>query len=292
MRIPVAAKLESIIDRIDRPKAARRVAIWYDYRMLAARSPQPVRRGRLFRELDMSANASALRELHRIHTQLSDLRERLDRGPKQIKAHQANVAKLEAEVVKSHADAKAARVAADQKQLLLKSGEVKIEDLRRKLNVCNSNREYQALLEQIAADEMANSVLADEYLEGLEKIDLCQAHTVGVQQRLAKGKEELNKTQLAVSEQEGRLRADVHRLEAELTSAETRLPAELLDAYHRVVKSRGSDALAQVDGESCGGCSKQLTANTMNFLAMGRVVFCQSCGRLMYLPEDRSPGRP
>jgi hypothetical protein len=239
----------------------------------------------------MSVTAGALRELHRIHTQLADLRERLDRGPKQVKAREANVARLEAELAKAQADTKAARVSADQKQLLLKSGESKIEDLRRKLNACSSNREYQALLEQIAADEMANSVLADEILEGLEKIDHCQAQIVEAQQKLAKGKEELAKIQQSVREQEGTLVAEVQRLEGELKVSEGRLPADFIEAYHRVVKSRGSDALAQVDGQSCGGCFQQLTANTMNSLTMGRAVFCQSCGRLLYLPEDRSPGR-
>lgn len=239
----------------------------------------------------MSVSAVALRELHRIHQQLADLRERLERGPKQIKAREANVAKLEAELAKAQADAKAARVHADQKQLLLKSGESKIEDLRRKLNTCGSNREYQALLEQIAADEMAKSVLEDEILESLGKIDEYQAAIKECQDKLAKGKEELAKTQTAVREQQGLLQGDVDRLEAELKKAEELLPPDFRDAYHRVVKSRGSDAMAQVEGESCSGCFQRITPNTINALAMGRAVFCLSCGRLLYLPEDRTPGR-
>ena len=238
----------------------------------------------------MSVTTIALRELHRIHQQLADLRERLDRGPKQIKARETNVARLEADSAKAQADAKAAKVHADQKQLLLKSGETKIEDLRRKLNAASSNREYQALLEQIAADEMANSVLADEILEAFEKVDEAQAVIVQAQEKIAKGKEELAKAQQAVREQQGRLEADVARLEGELRHAEATLPAEFRDAYNRVVKSKGSDAMAQVEGESCGGCFQQITANTYNSLYMGRAVFCQSCGRLLYLPEDRSPG--
>ena len=42
----------------------------------------------------MAVTAAALRELHRIHRQLSDLRERKERGPKQIKAREANLARL------------------------------------------------------------------------------------------------------------------------------------------------------------------------------------------------------
>ena len=66
------------------------------------------------------------------------------------------------------------RVAADQKQLQLKAGEEKIKDLKRKLNAAASNREYQILKEQIAADDMAKSVLEDEIIEALEKIDQFQ----------------------------------------------------------------------------------------------------------------------
>ena len=135
----------------------------------------------------MAFNAAALRELHRIHRQLSDLRERLDRGPKQIKARQATVAAAEERLAKTQAEFKAARVAIDQKQLLLKTGEGKIIDLKVKLNACSTNREYQALRDQIAADEMANSVLADEILEALEKADLFKHSIAEAEQQTRQG---------------------------------------------------------------------------------------------------------
>ncbi|HXT58597.1 MAG TPA: C4-type zinc ribbon domain-containing protein [Pirellulales bacterium] len=238
----------------------------------------------------MSVTAGVLRELHRIHRQLSDLRERLDRGPKQIKAREANIARLEGELAQLKADVKTARVATDQRQLLLKSGESKILDLKAKLNAANSNREYQALKDQIAADEMANSVLADEILEAMEKIDAFAPLVAEAEQKLTKGREELSKSQGQVRDQQGLLAGDVARLEAELKKVESSLPDDFRDAYHRFVNSKGSDAMAQVEGEVCGGCHHQITANVFNSLLMGRIVACQSCGRLLYLPEDRTPG--
>jgi predicted nucleic acid-binding Zn-ribbon protein len=238
--------------------------------------------------LDMTA--SSLRDLHRIHEQLRDLRERSARGPKQVKAHEANVTRLEAEVGEGKNQVKAARVLADQKQLALKAGETKIEELRRKLNACSSNREYQALLEQIAADEMANSVLADEILETLEKVDALKAHATEAETRLAKGREELAKVQQAVQAQQATLETELVRVEGELHRAEAKLPSDLRDAYQRVVKSKGSDAMSQVEGQSCGGCNSTITPNMLNALKLDRVVFCQSCGRLLYLPEDRTVG--
>ena len=119
-------------------------------------------------------------------------------GPKQIKARQANAAAAEEKLAKAHADSKAARVAVDQKQLLLRSGEAKIFDLKNKLNTCHTNREYQALRDQILADEMANSVLSDEILEAMERGDTFKHTIAEAEQQVAKAKEDLVKLQQTV----------------------------------------------------------------------------------------------
>src|SRR3954469_12194603 len=78
----------------------------------------------------MAVTAAALRELHRIHQQLADLQDRLERGPKQVRARTAAVAQAEEQLAKAQAEIKTARVALDQKQLQLKTGESKIIDLK------------------------------------------------------------------------------------------------------------------------------------------------------------------
>ncbi len=239
----------------------------------------------------MTFSAASLRELHRIHRQLSDLRERLDRGPKQIKARQATIAAAEEKLAKTQAESKAGRIACDAQQLNLRSGEAKILELETKLNQAGTNREYQALRDQIAADKMANSVLADEILEAMEKVDGHKKFIGEAEQQVIKAKEELSKVQQTVRSQAESLLSDVHRLEEELRTAEAALPAEFREPYQRIVKAKGEDALAQVDAESCGGCHQQLTPNVLSQLASAKAVFCKTCGRLLYLPEDRTSGR-
>lgn len=236
----------------------------------------------------MSVTAAALRELHRIHRQLRDLRGRLEAGPRQVRNREAVVNRIAGELNQAKADHKAARIHADQKQLELRSSEQKIKDLKIKLNAASSNREYQALRDQIAADEMAKSVLEDEYLELLEKIDALAGRIKEVEQKLAKAQEDLATCRMQVADQEALLRADVHRLEADLAQAEGQLPLDFRELYERVVRSKGDDGMAQVDGETCSGCYQRVTPNKMNQLMMGQVVVCGSCGRILYLPEDRS----
>ena len=69
---------------------------------------------------------------------------------------------------------KQSKMSADQKNLQLKSSEGRIYDLNGKLNIAANNREYEALRSQIAADTMAKSVLEDEILEAVEKVDAAQ----------------------------------------------------------------------------------------------------------------------
>lgn len=228
-----------------------------------------------------------LRTLHRILIQLSDLKERLERGPRQIRAREAACAKLEADLNLIKNDVKAAKIAADQKQLLLKSSEAKHKDLNAKLMAAQSNREYQALKDQIAADDMANSVLADEILEALEKIDGFKKLTTDAETALARGKDELAKVAGQVKDLEATLLAEITRCERELHEVEKQLPEEFRLAYERLARSKGADALAVVDGDNCGGCNQMITPNMQNSLLTGKVVTCQSCGRVMYLPEDR-----
>jgi len=233
----------------------------------------------------MSITAAALRDLHRIHQRLADLRDRLERGPKQVRAREANVIQLEAKLTEAKERAKQMQMALDRKNLDLKTGEQKVVDLRVKLNGANSNREYQAFLEQIAAAEMAGSVLSDEILEGMEKVDQLNLLTKEAEKNLAAGKQEMQKAKEAVESSAATIRSDVAALETELAQAEGALPPDLKSDYQRVVRSKGADSLAAADDGVCVGCGQQITLNMQNELQLSKLVFCKSCGRLLYLTE-------
>ena len=238
----------------------------------------------------MTISAASLRELHRIHRQLSDLRSRLDRGPKLIRATEANFSRLESEMAGAKEVYTMARVASDDKQLQLKHREDRIADLKFKLNSANTNKEYQALKEQIAADEQANSVLGDEILEALVKIDDLKEVVSQAEASVAKAKAEAEKTRKRVDEERTGLESELGRVQDELKQAEAQLPLDFKAEYLRICQARGEDALAEVEGETCGGCYRILSPQTMNELYMSKPVFCKTCGALMYLPEDRSVG--
>lgn len=235
----------------------------------------------------MNITTEALRELHRLHRQLADLHDRLERGPKQVQAADASVCHMEEELQQAKDAAKKLRIHADSKQLQLKERETRVKDLQSKLNTCSSNREYQMLKEQIAADEQANSVLADEILEALERMDELADKAKIAESHLEKARREAERVKQRVANEQGTIHADLARLQDELARAEAALPGDFKEEYRRIIKARGEQALAPVDGDCCGGCYHVLSLQVLNELYLSKPVFCRNCGALLYFSEDR-----
>lgn len=229
-----------------------------------------------------------LRTLHRHHQQLTDLNGRLEAGPRQVKACATQLSAAEATLAEIQERTKGLRMQADQKQLQLRSAEQKIVDLESKRNTCKTNREYQTLEEQIAADQMASRVLEDEILELLERADAAKAETPAAEQLVTAAKERLAAKQADVAQEKSEIDAELSRLGASLAEIESELPADVRSSYDRVVRGKGADGLAAVDGESCGGCFQKITGNMLSELILGRLVACRSCGRLLYSGDTRS----
>lgn len=233
----------------------------------------------------LAVSAECARTLHRMLRQLEDLRGRLAAGPRAIEAGSRALARATERLGAHQEELKKARLAVDQKQLQLRSIESRILDCEAKRNGAKTNREYQLLGEQKDADAAAKAVLEDEILEALERVDALRGGVPALEEEVAAAKKSLESTQRSVAQEQGAVEAEVSRVSADLERAELDMPADALEAYRRVVKRKGADAMAALDGEGCGGCFQQLPANTVAELSAGRVLSCRSCGRLLYAPR-------
>ena len=233
-------------------------------------------------------SADLLRELHRIHRQKTDLKSRLARGPRQIRAGEGKIQSAEQELEQARDNHRQAQLRSNEKQLQLKEREQRIEDIKRKLNEAKSNKEFSTFKEQIAADEQANSVLSDEILESLEQLDHLEALCQKAEQVLVDANTSQEELKQKLQKLQVELEDEVTRVEGQLVEAEKLIPADFKVDYERLVKARGEEALAPLEGETCGGCATMLSPQLMNELLMGFLKICRSCGNVLYVPEDRS----
>ena len=232
-----------------------------------------------------TATTDIMASLHQILKSITEKQEKLERGPIRVAAHQARVDDATSKLDGTREQLTAARMAVDAKQLQLKTSEAKILDLQTKLNTCSSNREYQALLEQIAADQMAESVLEDEILECMENVDSLGQSVNDANSVVDDAKKQMQDESKRVDDEGVALKSEITQLTSELAGTESGLPEEIKPDYLRIVKTRRDDSLASVRDEICEGCFTQVTPNMVAQLALKESGICTSCGRLLYPSE-------
>lgn len=233
----------------------------------------------------MSPTSAGMKQLHELRLKLREISDQLERGPRQIAARMQTVEKKKEELDALRNKLKQMKMAADQKNLQLKSSEARIYDLTGKLNSAANNREYEALRSQIAADTMAKSVLEDEILEALEKVDAAQIDVKKFEVDMTSIEADLQKLTVDVRAKEAGLKEQAAELEKQVAEAEKILPPDIVPQYRRLVQAYGAAALAPVLNKSCSECYVSLTAQLFVELRSGKVQFC-TCGRLMYFADD------
>jgi predicted nucleic acid-binding Zn-ribbon protein len=236
----------------------------------------------------VATTASVIRTLHRIQRQLTDLRSQLAAGPKQISVQTKRLQNVENEKSALAETLKQARKHSDEKQLLLRSSEAKINELEAKRNTAKANREYQLLGEQIDADKMAIRVLEDEILESLERVDEITSQQPAATDNVKKVTAALEELKKQVQKRATQLEGEMARVLSKLAEVESELAVETREVYQRVVKHKGEDGMASSEGGCCGGCHQKLTGKMLSQLMAEDVAMCRSCGRLLYEAETNS----
>lgn len=232
----------------------------------------------------MPSAAEQFTEIHRLRLAYRDVREQLERGPRQIKARQNRVRQAEEGLAALREQLREMRGATDRKSLDLKTNEAKLSELRAKLNAATTNREYDIIRGQIEADTSAKSVLEDEILEALEKVDRVQTEIRVQEGRLEELRGQTQQFAHEFEQQSVGLKAQADELGRQIEQAESGLSGEVGDRYKRLLEAHGADAMAVVENGVCRFCYVQVTPQSNVVLRSGKVIFCGSCGRLLYLP--------
>ena len=228
----------------------------------------------------MKAETSVkLEKLHSVLTKLFGIREELRQGPLQAARMQKQVDVKNAQLATLREELMTLRKGADAKSLQLKSNEAKIAELQIKLNAASSNRDFQIIKSQIESDEMANSVLEDEILEGLDLVDAKQIEIANTEDDIKNSEATQQQKADDVSKREVVLQQQVVEVESNLKEAERAIPAKHGDMYRRLVRSHSEGALASVEAKVCTSCYTIFTSQEMVNMNVGKFMFCRSCGR-------------
>ena len=175
----------------------------------------------------------------------------------------------------------------DRKELDLKTNEGEITKYNVQLNSIKTNKEYSALITEIGSKKADMSILEDEILDMMSRLEEAN-------QGLEKATENLRSKEQSLKDLINTVDAEVKVTDTEIEKikGEQKKYTDLLDehslqSYNRLSNIKGGKAIVPVIGNVCGGCSMNITTQTLNELMGSKdLVFCRSCSRILYLDEN------
>lgn len=228
-----------------------------------------------------------LRELHRLHLKIQDLREEAERAPRRLRAAQARI-DAAAKALQDHLESiKRLKVEIHQKEITVKEHQGRIERYQGQMKAITTTKEYDALRHEIENERLAITVLEDQILELMLHMEQKQSETARLEEAVKQAKADYARLEAEVGGRRDELYAQLAQAEADLKQTEGQLTGDLKAIYQRLVKARGGpDALCELNDGFCSGCHTQATLQQQLDLTANRIVVCNSCDKLLYLARD------
>lgn len=245
----------------------------------------------------MGPTNQALVKLFLADKDLRDAQARLDAVTKNVRLQERKVTDLTAREAASKTELIKLQARAGELDLEIKSRDAKIESLRGQQAQAQTNREYQAHLVQINTQKVDKTKLEEEALVLLERVEKLSAETQGL---LAQRDTETAKLATMKSEIDSRvtdLNKEIDALRPAREEAAAAVPPKALVIFDRLAERYEGEAMESIDKPHpkreeyiATVCNIDLTVDVYNRLhTRDELVFCSSCGRILYIPQDLTP---
>lgn len=237
-------------------------------------------------EVNLKLQLGSLVKLQTVDSQMYALRAEKAMKPDEIKAiesaFEAKKTKL-AELDKKSLDLQKQR---KDKELELASKDEAVKKLQSQLYSLKTNKEYQAMLQQIQDAKADSSVIEDKVLALFDQGDETKKEVEKEKQNLKEEEKvflaEKNKIDGRVIEIDERLSS----LEAQRKQALQDIEPKILSQYERILANRDGLAIVIVKGNSCGGCNMFVPPQVINLIKMyEHIITCEMCNRILYIDE-------
>jgi len=235
----------------------------------------------------MTKDIENLIVLQEIDSQLFKIKKNLELKPQEIKALEEEFSNMSSGLKKTEEDLKHFQVEQKSKELELQSKEQTVNKQKAQLFQVKSNKEYNALQLEIEKMKADNSVLEEQIIVALEKIDSLKESIANEKGKLAAEGKKINETK-------GNLELEAIKLKEELDTLNMRrkqiigtgIKPVVLSLYERILENRGELALVAIKNDVCCGCFMGIRPQVINEIRLGKLVTCENCSRILYIENE------
>lgn len=147
----------------------------------------------------------------------------------------------------------------------------------------SSAKDLERMQHELGTLDRRISVLEDEELEVMEKLEEAQSNLTRLEAELAEIDEKLAVATDSVDVETAKIDAELAGVAEERAPALEGIPDDLLALYSRLSEKMGVGA-AELRARRCGGCNLQLDPaeiSRIRGLAAAEVVRCEECSRIL-----------
>lgn len=228
-----------------------------------------------------------LKELQKIDSQIFKTKEALENKPRKIAILEEEFAKLSSSLKSLESEFKKVQLEHKDKDLALQTKEGTVNKHRNQLSQIKTNKEYNALQLEIEKMKADNSLLEEQIIMLLDKIDGLKAAIGKEKDVLALEEKKLNSAKSLVEIEIKELQDTISKLNIQRKIVITPdLKPEVLGLYERIKENRGEIAIIPVQDGHCSGCYVNLRAQVLNELSLGKILTCDTCSRILYVESE------
>ncbi len=181
---------------------------------------------------------------------------------------------------------KTLRVSKNEKENEMQTKEERISKLQGDLYQIKNNKEYQALQQEIDSIKADVSLIEEEIINFLDKIEAAQAKVETEKKGFEGERQTSEKEKEAIKAKEKEITDRLNGLRAEREKFVTEIDANIRVRYERILENRGRVALARINGDICGECNLTLRPQIINEAQLKQnLVFCENCARMLYVED-------
>lgn len=237
--------------------------------------------------VNLKEQLEMLRQLQVVDSQIYKFREEKDAKPREIDALKSAFEQKKQALAAAEKTFLDAQKEKKDRELECAAKEESAKKLQAQLYQLKTNKEYNAMLQQIADSKADASAIEDKILEAMDKIDKVKT-SVDEEKKHLQGEEQ------AFNTAKGAIEARIREIDGKLQEATARrtqlLPGidkKLLSDYERILKSREGLAIVCVKDNNCSGCNMKVPAQVINMIKMyEQIQTCEACNRILITCDE------
>lgn len=237
--------------------------------------------------VDLKIQIVNLGKLQTIDTEIYALRREKEAKPQEIQALEVafqekkntlqNIEKLLLDLQKQRKD----------KELELASKEEGMKKLQTQLYQLKTNKEYQAMLQEIDGAKADASVIEDKILALFEQLDKTKNDLEQEKRNLIAYEKTFNAEKKMIENRIREIDERLAQLDVQRKQVVPEIDPKILTQYERILLNRDGLAIVGVKNNSCQGCNLYVPPQVINSIKMyERIITCEVCNRILYITEE------